>query len=169
MLGQGRKISKRHFVHFTTPQSTPRQFQIQRQLLHFQETELKRRPSLEQFPPTSTERQLSTRSLWFKSHVWRQLAKNESRDVEEQVLPSPTMRLCYWRPLAVFEFHSIHYIGYINEDPVHYIRIECWACWSKINLINRNLFVPGIRKEIVQENSFFTYDEFTENSQGNEL
>ncbi|RMX57433.1 hypothetical protein pdam_00006985, partial [Pocillopora damicornis] len=26
-----------------------------------------------------------------------------------------------------------------------------------------------IRKEIVQENSFFTYDEFTENSQGNEL
>ena len=124
---------------------------------------------MEQFPPTSTERQLSTRSLWFKSHVWRQLAKNESRDVEEQVLTSPTMRLCYWRPLAVFEFHSIRYIGYINEDPVHYIRIECWACWPKINLINRNLFVPGIRKEIVQENSFFTYDEFTENSQGNEL
>ena len=69
------------------------------------------------------------------------------------------MRLCYWRPLAVFEFHSIRYIGYINEDPVHYIRIECWACWPKINLINRNLFVPGIRKNIVQETSFFTYDE----------
>ena len=120
---------------------------------------MKRRPSLEQFPPTSTERQLSIGSLWFKSHVWRQLAKNESRDVEEQVLTSPTMRLCYWRPLAVFEFHSIRYIGYINEDPVHYIRIECWACWPKINLINRNLFVPGIRKDIVQETSFFTYDE----------